>query len=478
MKEAYLQNVVCGMESSEKGATVHDVVIIGGGASGTALLYTLATYTTIKNIALIEKEHSLGRGNSHAKNNSQTLHVGDIETNYSIEKARQVKPASMMVVRYVRSLKEVEQENILKSVQKMVLGVGEYESNILRERFDLIKGTFPNLQKLERSDIALVEPAITDGRDPDETLFALFDPVGYAVNFGELAKSFVKESRKSPSKNIHILLDRQIITIEKEGGLYHMRTNKGSVFAKVVVVDTDAYSLLFAKSLGYGKEYSLIPIAGTFYFSEKLLRGKVYTVQKPRLPFAAVHGDPDLLVPHKTRWGPTARFFPVLESGNLKSTIDYFRSSGLHHLKTWSSFISILLEPARFKYLLQNILYEIPFAGKYFFVSEVKKIVPTVQARDLKRAKGFGGMRLQRVDINKKELLLGEGKIIGDNIIFNMAPSPGASVCLFNAFRDAECIERFLHTTEFDKERMRKDLMEEEQEMTDTDTSMPSSYPA
>ena len=68
-----------------------------------------------------------------------------------------------------------------------------------------------------------------------------------------------------------------------------------------------------------------------------------------------------------------------------------------------------------------------------------------MRARDLKKAKGFGGMRLQRVDTRVHELQLGEGKIIGDDIIFNMTPSPGASVCLFNGMRDAGSIVDFFN---------------------------------
>ena len=33
----------------------HDVIIIGGGVSGTALLYSLCKYTNVKSIGLIEK---------------------------------------------------------------------------------------------------------------------------------------------------------------------------------------------------------------------------------------------------------------------------------------------------------------------------------------------------------------------------------------------------------------------------------------
>ena len=68
-----------------------DVLIIGGGVCGTALLFELARYTDLSHLTLVERYDQLAQVNSRATNNSQTIHCGDIETNYSLEKARSVK---------------------------------------------------------------------------------------------------------------------------------------------------------------------------------------------------------------------------------------------------------------------------------------------------------------------------------------------------------------------------------------------------
>jgi malate dehydrogenase (quinone) len=68
-----------------------NVVVIGGGISGSALLYTLSKYTDISDIALFEKYDKIASVNSSVTGNSQTLHCGDIETNYTLEKAKKVK---------------------------------------------------------------------------------------------------------------------------------------------------------------------------------------------------------------------------------------------------------------------------------------------------------------------------------------------------------------------------------------------------
>ncbi|MBI2591076.1 MAG: malate:quinone oxidoreductase, partial [Candidatus Brennerbacteria bacterium] len=51
----------------------YDVLIIGGGVSGTALFYMLSKYTNISKIALVEKYNKVAQVNSRGRNNSQTL---------------------------------------------------------------------------------------------------------------------------------------------------------------------------------------------------------------------------------------------------------------------------------------------------------------------------------------------------------------------------------------------------------------------
>ena len=182
------------------------------------------------------------------------------------------------------------------------------------------------------------------------------------------------------------------------------------------------------------------------------------------MPFAGVHGDPDVLVPNTTRWGPTAKFFPVLEDGKWSTSIDYFKSASLGRLKAVMALKKVMFDKTRFMYFLKSALYDLPYIGKRLFVKNVSKIVPSITAKDLKLGKGIGGMRLQRVDVEKQSLELGEGKIIGDNIIFNMTPSPGASVCLFNAMRDGEVVAGMLDNARFSTKQMKHDLIDSQKD--------------
>ena len=106
----------------------YDVLIVGGGVVGTALLYTLSKYTDIKKIGLIEKYPDFGLVNSASYNNSQTLHFGDIETNYSIDKARSVKRMADMVMKYLENEKTLSSgKKIFSKYSKMVLAVGSHQ---------------------------------------------------------------------------------------------------------------------------------------------------------------------------------------------------------------------------------------------------------------------------------------------------------------------------------------------------------------
>ena len=66
----------------------YEVIVVGGGISGAALFFELAKYSDINNICLLEKYDALATLNSKGTSNSQTIHVGDIETNYTFDKAK------------------------------------------------------------------------------------------------------------------------------------------------------------------------------------------------------------------------------------------------------------------------------------------------------------------------------------------------------------------------------------------------------
>ena len=435
---------------------IYEVIIIGGGVCGTGLLYTLSNYTNLKKIALIEKESDVALINSYTNSNSQTLHFGDIETNYTLAKATKVNAGASLVKNYL--LTKDKQGKIYTKYHKMVLGVGKEQIEQLKVRYQDFQQLFPNLRLLNRQEIAQKEPKVLAGRDENEEIIALFTDEGYTVDFNRLAKSFLDNSLNKPEKEIQLLFNTKVKKITKDNQIYQVQIADRTMEAKAVVVAAGAHSLLFAKSLGYGLDYALLSVAGSFYFAPQLLKGKVYTVQRQKLPFAAIHGDPEVHDRAIARFGPTAKVLPMLERHNYASIIEYFQTAGLS-VKAVLSFLKILSDPVVFRYIALNFIYDFPVIGKRLFIKEVKKIVPSIKLNNLSYARGYGGVRPQIVNLNTQALEMGEAKILGNRIIFNITPSPGASTCLQNALEDTDRIINFLGDGyQFDRQQFLADL--------------------
>ncbi|NOZ11769.1 MAG: FAD-dependent oxidoreductase [Gammaproteobacteria bacterium] len=414
-----------------------DVVIIGGGISGTALLFALSRYTDIKHICLVEKEPELALINSHGRNNSQTLHCGDIETNYTLEKALEIKASADMLVNYM--LKQGGDQQLVHRYPKMVLAVGESECQELRDRHTLFARHFPYMDLLDAKAIGRIEPMVA--RERKDEIVAIGTENEYAaVDYNLMAKSFVTAAQELPNKTIDIRLATAVQSIDLQQGRFRLDLNGHEIEATSVVVCAGAHSLLFAQRMGYGLDYSCLPVAGSFYYTPQVLKGKVYTIQDDKLPFAAIHGDPDLLELGKTRFGPTALILPQLERYRLNSVLDFLRVFK-PDLRVAQVFWDLFKVKEIRRYMGKNILFEIPGIRSRLFLRDARKIVPSLKLSDLSFAKRVGGIRPVMIDKANRSLLLGEAKISpGNGIIFNMTPSPGATSCLANAIKDLQIV--------------------------------------
>ena len=439
-----------------------DAIIIGAGISGSALFYELAKYTDIKNIALLEKYEAAATLNSKATSNSQTIHCGDIETNYSFEKAAKVKVNADLVVKY--ALKQ--DEKFIFSNQKMVLGVGDEECASLRARFEEFSKLYPYLKFFDKDKIKELEPKVALNANLSEArkekivaMGALENESYTTIDFGKMSASLVKNALLA-NKNAEVFFNQEVRSITKtENGFEILTKNLQTYRAKAVVVNAGAHSLYLAHKMNVGLDKSCWPVAGSFYLTkERLLKGKVYTVQDPKLPFAALHGDPDIMANFNTRFGPTVLVIPKLERYHgLKSVPEFFEALKFDK-KVAQITLSMLKDSTVRNYILYNYLFEIPFINKRLFAKKVQKIIPSIKASDIFYAKGFGGVRPQVIDKNAGELLLGEASITDvEGIIFNMTPSPGATSRLGNAKKDAKTMCAYLGK-KFDEDKFNKDF--------------------
>ncbi|MDQ1244764.1 MAG: hypothetical protein QG565_1104 [Campylobacterota bacterium] len=442
-----------------------EVIIVGAGVSGAALAYELSRYTDIKSIAIIEKYGDIATLNSCGTSNSQTIHVGDIETNYTLQKASITKRTAKMVEKYC--LNHHYQNEIIFSHQKMALGVGKKEVEFLLHRYEEFSELFPYLEVWNKEKLKELEPRVVfdeNGNERKEDIVAIGARGEWTtVDYGKLSKSFLENAKKEQDVKLEVFLNTKVEEIKKSKKRgYVVKTKENTFYADFVVVDAGAHSLFLAHKMGFGLNLGCLPVAGSFYMTnEKMLNGKVYMIQNPKLPFAALHGDPDVLADGNTRFGPTALMLPKLERYKSGTYMDFWKT--LRFDKNIAIALWKLLKERDIRnYIFRNFLFEIPFFNKYLFLKDARKIVPSLKIDEFRYAKGFGGVRPQVLNKDEQKLLLGEASIYtGEGLIFNMTPSPGATSCLGNAERDLRYIVKYLGKN-FDEAKFNDELTDGE----------------
>lgn len=443
----------------------YEVIVIGGGISGTALFYELARYTDIKKIALLEKYEGVARLNSKGTSNSQTIHCGDIETNYTLQKAREVKKTANMIVNYC--LQHDYKDQFMFEGQKIAFGVGDREVEFMMHRYEEFKEVYPYLEVYDKDKLKEIEPYIIldeNGKPRSENVIGVGTRKEHStIDFGAMAESFVSNTLKIEDKQTDIFFNSRVDSIQQLGDIHHIHTTSGeNLTADFVVVNAGAHSLYLAHQMGHGTDYGNLAIAGSFYLgTRKILNGKVYMVQNPKLPFAALHGDPDIFANDFTRFGPTALALPKLERYRGNSSIPEFITSLRFDHNVGKILFDLMSDSVIRNYILRNFLFEIPYFGKELFIKDAKKLIPSLQRSDLKYAKGFGGVRPQVLDKKNRVLMLGEASVNpGTGILFNMTPSPGATSCLGNAWRDIKIVCNHINKT-YDEEKFQEELAKE-----------------
>lgn len=437
------------------------VAIVGGGVTGLGLAYVLSRFTNIKKIILFEKYGQVAQVNSHPLNNAQTSHDGSTEANYSLGKSLLIKQSATYLRHYVDSKND---PTLSQKVRRMVIAINAKETARLKDRYEKFKPYYPDLWLADWDQMESIEPnVIKERKGPKSDFLAMGSNEGYVVNYQKLAEYFAGDAQ-AINPSFKLLLKTKVNRCKRTDDGYLIEImdddfNRSLVLADVVVFAAGPYSLFFAQKMGYGLDCGLLSVRGSFCSAGHWLNNKVYRMQVESRPFAEIHGDPDILNMHDTRFGPTTKPLPLMESYHYETFWDFIQLPLISSLRGLASLFKILWKQKLTWYVFKNLLFDLPIIGKALFLFEVKKIVPKIGYRDLKLRKGVGGIRPQIVNLKTGTLEMGDASLVGDKIIFNTTPSPGASVCLGNAKRDAERVVEFLGPEHyFDEEKFEKEL--------------------
>lgn len=434
---------------------------------GSALVWAIITLTNIKRVLLIEKNSDLAMVNSHPLANAESLHRGPTETNMPLQYALRMKHATYLMITF---LQKHAPDAFLK-MWKMVLGIGKDETKFLEKRYCEFKPHYHTLKFLCGNEIAALAPKVMDGRKNPEDAVAILEPEAFSVDYQKVARAFVDEAKKearASSKTLDISFNTKVKDIKDFGDHFELDTGNEIIHTKTVIFATGPYSLPFAHKLGYAKEFSLVPIAGDFYTADHLVDGKVYAVQPKGIPIARVHIDPAVYNRFETRIGPPAFILPLFELHHWITFIDFVRA-GLLKPSCIRALAKNLSEPKFRKFTLLNMLYRIPFLGKWLFLKyAARHLVPTLKYRDIKRSKKSGGIRPQLIrlkdavingELKKAGLEMGIGEFFGKRSAFIVTPSPGASKALDTAIEIAKWTVKELGAGHaFDKKRFQNEF--------------------
>jgi malate dehydrogenase (quinone) len=418
-----------------RGTQYYDVLIVGAGVTGTSIARILnGEYGDFGKVGLIERREAPALVNSNPRNNSQTSHDGSTETNHDLAEALKILPAARAIRRFIDNHPD---KTLSYKNKRMVIGVGEEEVALLEQRYRDFKPHYDDLNLVYGDTLAEIEPKVMEGRDPRVPICALVSDEGYAINYQRLSQVFLEES---PSVETHFNVEVLDIVRGEDG--YRVTTNTGEIVARYVIFGSGPYSLSFAQKLGYGQNLGIMPVAGSFFSAGSILRNKVYTVQLEGIPFAAIHGDPDVVNQDDTRFGPTVKILPLMERDTL-GTFFEFAHTPMFSIAGLRSVWNTISDRQVFWFAFKSAMFDIPIIGQYLFWRDAQKIVPSLKFSDIKLRKGAGGIRPQIVNLKTREVQMGEAIIVGDNVIFYTTPSPGASVCWWNARNCAIQLAKF-----------------------------------
>lgn len=437
---------------------MYDVIIGGGGITAIFTAYVLSFVTNLR-VLVIEKYKEVATVNSDTEQNAQSIHGGPEETNFGFAKVMMMRICEMILSAFLETF-GTEGKTFIR-LPKMAFAVGEKEVEELWQRFEMLKQYFPTLEFLSREDLKQREPVLIEGRNPTIPIAAMGRKNGKATDYHQTTCILERETR-ARTKNIEFIFEAEIRQVIKHPDHFEINTNRGTYRSKIFIAATGAYSLGFANNIKnidakdkdgeLAKDFVALPVAGSFYKASRLiypLNSKVYPMQDPMFPFARPHADPAVHNPNILRFGPTAKWIPLMERYHRETFRDYLRSGILTRRGIISSF-GLLNNRKMINFMAKNMFYDFPVLGKQSFLKNAAQhIIPTLKLEDLEFIRGDGGLRPQLLNVRTGQLQMGTGKFFAENFIADHTPSPGASSSGYNGVVNAKHVVRWLGSKYF-----------------------------
>ncbi|MFF0435238.1 L-2-hydroxyglutarate oxidase [Streptomyces sp. NPDC004327] len=376
-----------------------DVLVIGGGIVGLSTAYAITRAAPGTRVTVLEKEHAPAR--HQTGRNSGVIHSGIYYKPGSLKARFAVEGAAEMV-------KFCAEYGIAHEVTgKLIVATGREELPRLHALVQRGRENGIPVRELGPAQISEYEPRVRG-------LAAIHVGTTGIVDYGQVAAKLAEASGAT------ILYGSAVTAIDRRPWGVAVRTAAGRVVrGRVLVNCAGLHCDRVARLAGDDPEMRIVPFRGEYYelADPSLVRGLVYPVPDPAFPFLGVHLTRG--IDGGVHVGPNA--VPALAREGYGWSV--VRPRDLAGTLAWPG--SWAIARRHWRYGAGELHRSL---SKRAFTEAVRRMLPLVEERDLRRTKP--GVRAQAV--------LKDGTLVDDFLIREAertvhvlnAPSPAATASL------------------------------------------------
>lgn len=248
-----------------------DIVVVGAGIVGLATAHALATVQPSASVVVVEKE--AGVGHHQSSHNSGVLHAGVYYAPGS-RKADLCRRGKDLMERFCADRGIPVERN-----GKLVVATSEAEL----PRFDALvaraaANNLDGLAVLDQREMRTVEPHVSGLR-------GLHSPTTGVVDFGLVCEAL--------AQNLDVRTGVAVTGVAQHGERVVVSTASGDLQAAAAVVCAGLWSEGLAARSGLPTSVRIVPFRGSWVALQPegaaLVRGNIYPVPDPDLPFLGVH---------------------------------------------------------------------------------------------------------------------------------------------------------------------------------------------
>jgi (S)-2-hydroxyglutarate dehydrogenase len=363
---------------------MYDVAVVGAGILGLATARELLRRQPDARVVVLEREDRIAV--HQTGHNSGVIHAGIYYTPGSLK--------AQLCVAGARELYEFCDEHGVEYERcgKLIVALDESELERLDElERRALANEVPGIRRVSGSELREIEPEVAG-------IAGLHSPNTGIVDFGAVARAYAADV-SARGASVRTGVDVFRLT----GSVLH--TSAGEIEARRVVACAGAWSDRLAQASGESPDPRIVPFRGGYMrlreHARGLVRGLIYPVPDPSLPFLGVHLTKTI---HGEVWlGPSALLAPSRTAYRLSSVNRRDLGATLRWPGTWRM--------AR-RWWRTGLTEMHMAADRRAFVRACARYVPAVTAGDVED--GPAGIRAQAV--------ARDGKLLDD---FAFASAPG-----------------------------------------------------